>query len=56
LGAASRKEVTVEKTINLLSKNYRALKPNGLFIFDVFTEKLINNKEEAKDWQIFGWG
>jgi len=34
----------------LLSKIYRALKPNGLFIFDVFTEKTFCGKSDHTSW------
>lgn len=36
----------------LLSKVYRALKPRGLFIFDVFSEKYFKDKEESRSWSI----
>jgi len=32
----------------LIEKVYRALKPNGIFLFDVFTEKM--RKTESKNW------
>jgi len=34
----------------LLSKIYKALKPNGLFIFDVFTEKTFSGKRDNTSW------
>lgn len=34
----------------LLSKVYRALKPNGLFIFDVFSERHFKKKTEGTSW------
>lgn len=34
----------------LLSKIHRALKPNGLFIFDVFTEQTFNGKSDHTSW------
>jgi len=34
----------------LLDNIYRALKPNGKFIVDVFTPKLYENRKETKDW------
>ncbi|NJD04165.1 MAG: class I SAM-dependent methyltransferase [Ruminiclostridium sp.] len=34
----------------LLSKIHRALKPNGLFIFDVFTERTFNGKRDNTSW------
>jgi SAM-dependent methyltransferase len=36
----------------LLSKVYHALKPGGLFIFDVFSEKYFKDKEEERSWTI----
>jgi len=34
----------------LLSKIYRALKPNWLFIFDVFTERTHNGRRDHTSW------
>ena len=34
----------------LLSKVHRALKPNGLFIFDVFTEQVYFGKKDRTSW------
>lgn len=34
----------------LLSKIHRALKPNGLFIFDVFTEQTFKGKKDCTFW------
>jgi len=34
----------------LLSKIHRALKPNGLFIFDVFTERTSKGKSDRTSW------
>jgi len=34
----------------LLSKVYRALKPNGLFIFDVFTEQTLKDRCDRTYW------
>ncbi|HHW30062.1 MAG TPA: class I SAM-dependent methyltransferase [Clostridiaceae bacterium] len=34
----------------LLSKIHRVLKPDGLFIFDVFTEKTIKGKNDNTSW------
>lgn len=36
----------------LLQKVYRALKPGGFFIFDVFTETVKEEKEVKKGWSI----
>jgi len=44
-GALSNEERDV-----LLKKVYRALKPGGFFIFDVFTEALKEDKKVEKDW------
>ena len=35
----------------LLKKVYRALKPNGRFIFDVFTPKHYDGRPESSSWQ-----
>ncbi len=40
----------------LLSKVHRALKPNGLFIFDVFTEQTCRGKEEHTSWSYYDKG
>lgn len=34
----------------LLSKIHRALKPNGLLVFDVFTERTFNSKRDHTSW------
>lgn len=39
-----------EERKTLLSKIHRALKPNGLFIFDVFTERTHNGKSDHTYW------
>lgn len=36
----------------LLGKMYKALKPGGMLIFDVFTEEFRNSIETKKDWEI----
>jgi SAM-dependent methyltransferase len=34
----------------LLKKIYRALKPGGVFVFDVFTEGILEEKKASKNW------
>lgn len=40
----------------LLQRIFRALKPNGLFIFDVFTEENNKNAVESKSWEYNEYG
>ncbi len=44
--------LTKEERESLLSKVYRILKPNGLFIFDVFSDAHYLDKKDSKDWYI----
>lgn len=36
----------------LLSNVYRALKPGGIFVFDVYNEKSLNYREMARTWDV----
>jgi SAM-dependent methyltransferase len=47
-------ELSSTDRLVLLGKVYRALKPNGKFIFDVFTPRM--RKEESRSWQYFAEG
>ncbi len=47
LGALSNKE-----TNTLLEKIYRALKPGGIFIFDVFTDKNRAENDLGRNWEV----
>lgn len=40
----------------LLKKVRQALKPDGFFLFDVFTDKYFQNKKETKSWSFFDAG
>ncbi len=40
----------------LLGKVYRALKPDGTFLFDVFTPNMMNRTTETKTWSIDNTG
>lgn len=40
----------------LLKKVYRALKPGGAFIFDAFTEGILEEKKAEKDWHASNGG
>jgi len=42
-----------EERKTLLSKIHRALKPNGLFIFDVFTEQTFDGKSDHTSWSYY---
>ena len=37
---------------NLLERVYRALKPGGLFLFDVFTPQWNSGREESTSWKV----
>jgi len=43
--------LSTENRANLLNKIYAALKPNGLFIFDVFTPHQYAGHDEYKNWE-----
>ncbi|HEY8443649.1 MAG TPA: class I SAM-dependent methyltransferase [Clostridia bacterium] len=47
--------LTLDERKTLLSKVYRALKPEGLFIFDVFSEKTHSGKE-FRHWEFYDAG
>lgn len=40
----------------LLGKIYKAIKPGGYFIFDVFSENFINEKKTNKNWKVYNSG
>ncbi len=44
--------LTLGERQTMLSKIYRALKPGGLFIFDVFTEKTTKGKADTTWWSV----
>lgn len=44
--------LTLSERRTLLPKIYSALKPGGLFIFDVFTEESYKNKREVNSWSL----
>ena len=46
--------LSITDRLTLLKKVYQALKPNGIFIFDVFTPKM--RKKESRSWQYCGNG
>lgn len=41
-----------DNRVVLLQKVFRALKPGGVFIFDVFTEAFKEEKQAKKDWDV----
>lgn len=45
--------LTFSERQTLLAKVYRALKPGGQFIFDVFTEKTLKDKRDNSSWSVF---
>ncbi|MEK3791769.1 class I SAM-dependent methyltransferase [Paenibacillus sp. FSL R7-0204] len=45
--------LTLSERNTLLSKVYRALKPGGLFIFDVFTQKTNWSKQDSTSWRVY---
>ena len=44
--------LTSDERKTLLSKVYKALKPGGLFIFDVFTDKYFSKKQKKTSWEL----
>jgi 2-polyprenyl-3-methyl-5-hydroxy-6-metoxy-1,4-benzoquinol methylase len=48
--------LTNEERDELLEKIYRALKPDGIFIFDVFTDKNRDESDLGKSWEVTDGG
>lgn len=48
--------LTLTERQTLLAKVNRALKPGGKFIFDIFTEKTLKDKEEITAWTFYSDG
>lgn len=48
--------LTFSERQTLLTKVYRALKPGGQFIFDVFTEKTLQGKRDNTSWSVYNSG
>ena len=48
--------LTPDERHTLLQRVYQALRPGGLFIFDVFTEKLFTQKVEKTAWTLYDSG
>ena len=44
--------LTADERKTLVAKVYKALKPGGLFIFDVFTERYFSNKSDNTSWEL----
>lgn len=45
-----------EERINLLQRVYRALKPGGLFLFDIFTPVYNAKLHESTSWEVYEQG
>ena len=45
--------LTADERKMLVPKVYKALKPGGLFIFDVFTEKYFSRKSKKASWELY---
>jgi SAM-dependent methyltransferase len=48
--------LTEVERLTLLQKAFHALKPGGLFLFDVFTPVCFNSKAELTSWNISAQG